>query len=57
MPADFADLDALADRLLRFEDRYNQTATPFDWRFKTADLHAMLDRVTDRERDGAAVAA
>ncbi|MEX1043026.1 MAG: IS630 family transposase [Acidimicrobiia bacterium] len=44
-PADFADLDALADRLCRFEDRYNETATPFDWRFTTADLAAMLDRV------------
>jgi len=56
-PADFADLDALADRLLRFEDRYNQAATPFDWRFKTADLHAMLERVAARERDGTTVAA
>jgi transposase len=46
-PADFADLDALADRLTRFENRYNETARPFDWRFKTADLAAMLERVTD----------
>lgn len=46
-PADFADLDALADRLRRFEDRYNQTATPFDWRFTTTKLHAMLDRIPD----------
>jgi transposase len=44
-PADFADLDALADRLRRFEDRYNQTATPFDWRFTTDDLTTMLQRV------------
>ena len=44
-PADFADLDALADRLRRFEDRYNETAAPFDWRFTTADLTAMLERV------------
>lgn len=44
-PADFADLDALADRLNRFTDRYNQTASPFDWRFTTADLAARLDRV------------
>lgn len=48
-PADFADLGALADRLLRFEDRYNRTATPFDWRFTTSDLVAMLGRLdTDR---------
>jgi hypothetical protein len=44
-PADFADLAALGDRLERFADRYNQTATPFDWRFTTADLTAMLERV------------
>ena len=44
-PADFADLDALADRLVRFEERYNATATPFDWRFTTKDLLAMLERL------------
>ena len=44
-PADFADLAELADRLERFEDRYNATATPFDWRFSTADLAALLQRV------------
>ena len=44
-PADFADLAALADRLQRFEDRYNQTARPFDWRFTRNDLAAMLQRL------------
>lgn len=44
-PADFADLTVLADRLQRFEDRYNQTAHPFDWRFTRTDLAAMLDRL------------
>lgn len=47
-PADFADLDALADRLVRFTDRYNQTASPFDWRFTTADLAARLERIDSR---------
>jgi len=28
-----------------FEGRYNESATPFDWRFDTADLTAMLERV------------
>jgi transposase len=56
-PADFADLDALADRLRRFEDRYNETATPFDWRFTTADLTAMLERVDPRTGHPAALAA
>jgi transposase len=44
-PADFTDLDALADRLCRFEDRYNETARPFDWRFTRNDLAAMLQRL------------
>jgi len=46
-PADFVDLDALADRLCRFEDRYNDSAAPFDWLFTTNDLTAMLDRISD----------
>jgi transposase len=56
-PADFADLDALGDRLGRFEGRYNQTATPFDWRFTTADLTTMLERVDARSGHQAALAA
>src|ERR1019366_8816190 len=51
-PADFADLAALADRLERFEDRYNETARPFDWRFTSRDLAAMLERL-DAHRPGA----
>ena len=44
-PADFADLAVLADRLCRFEHRYNQTARPFDWRFTPSDLAEMLQRL------------
>jgi transposase len=50
-PADFADLAALGDRLERFTDRYNQTARPFDWRFTTTDLAAMLNRVDTRREE------
>jgi hypothetical protein len=59
-PADFADLAALKDRLERFEDHYNQTAQPFDWRFTRSDLAAMLERLDTRRRrcdQDAAVAA
>ena len=56
-PADFADLAALADRLCRFEDRYNETAAPFDWRFTTDDLTAMLERIDNRTEPEAALAA
>lgn len=44
-PADFADLDALAQRLVSFEPRYNATARPFDWKFGRADLAALLRRI------------
>jgi hypothetical protein len=47
---DFADLAALKDRLERFEDRYNRTARPFDWRFTRRDLDAMVERL-DAHRD------
>lgn len=50
-PADFADLAALADRLCRFEDRYNQTARPFEWRFTRSDLADMLARLNAHRLD------
>jgi transposase len=49
-PVDFADLDALAQRILAFQDRYNRAAAPFDWTFTRRDLHAMLDRVGPTEQ-------
>jgi transposase len=44
-PADFADLDALAQRLIDFEPRYNAAATPFDWTFTRSDLDDLLRRI------------
>jgi len=55
-PADFADLAALRDRLGRFTDHYNKTATPFDWRFTTGDLAAMVERVGSHEHKQALAA-
>ena len=49
-PVDFADLDALADRILAFQDRYNQAAAPFGWTFTRTDLHALLDRLGPPEQ-------
>ena len=37
-PNDFPDLDALGQRLLAFGRRYEQIATPFEWKFTRADL-------------------
>lgn len=55
-PADFADLDALAQRLAAFEDRYNLTAKPFDWRFTRADLIELCKRI-DAHPSSSALAA
>jgi transposase len=49
-PVDFTDLDALAERILAFQDRYNRAATPFDWTFTNTDLHALLDRIGPPEK-------
>lgn len=42
---DFADLDALGDRVMGFQDLYNQTAGPFDWKYTRADLLKTASRL------------
>lgn len=37
-PNDFSGLAEVEDRLLRFQDYYESTAVPFDWKFTRADL-------------------
>src|SRR5450756_856967 len=44
-PNDFTDLDVVEQRLTRFEKRYNAAAKPFKWKFTTADLSDLLDRL------------
>ncbi|MEV6029078.1 hypothetical protein [Streptomyces sp. NPDC052036] len=60
-PDDFADLTEVADRLRAFEDRYNATAQPLQWKFTTSDLDdllAGLDRhATDHQEPSVALAA
>ncbi|MFD1276148.1 IS630 family transposase [Streptomyces kaempferi] len=61
-PSDFTDLAQVGDRLRAFEDRYNATAQPFQWRFTTSDLDdllARLDRHTlaDRHQESSAALA
>ena len=48
-PNDLTDLDALTERILAFQDRYNATATPFDWTFTRTDLDRLLDRIAAHE--------
>jgi hypothetical protein len=55
-PNDFTDLDQVRDRLRGFEDRYNATAQPFQWKFTTSDLDHLLARLdrhtlTDRHQE------
>jgi hypothetical protein len=49
-PNDFTDLGEVAQRLLGFQRRYEQTAVPFDWRFTRADLDDLLRRLDEREQ-------
>jgi transposase len=48
-PNDFASTAQLAAALLAFIDRYNQTARPFNWKFTTADLAGLLQRISARQ--------
>jgi hypothetical protein len=48
-PNDLTDLDALAERVLAFQARYNATATPFDWKFTRTDLDRLLQRIAAHE--------
>ncbi len=52
-PQDFADLPALADRLMAFQNRYNATAEPFDWHFGRKSLDRLLERLTVHEAPAA----
>ena len=46
-PLDVADKASLTDRLLGFQDYYQETAKPFSWKFTAADLKRRLDALQD----------
>jgi transposase len=50
-PNDFTDLAQVGDRLRAFEDRYNATAQPFQWKFTTTDLDDLLARLDRHTAD------
>ncbi|MGW1659252.1 IS630 family transposase [Streptomyces atratus] len=50
-PNDFTDLAQVRDRLRAFEDRYNATAQPFQWKFPTSDLDDLLARLDRHTAD------
>ncbi len=43
-PADFSSQDAVADRILGFQQHYQAVARPFEWRFTRQDLTRLLTR-------------
>jgi transposase len=49
-PNDFTDLTEVEQRLAGFEKRYNATAKPFQWKFTRRDLHDLLARISEHER-------
>jgi len=46
-PNDFANLDALEQRLLAFGAHYEQIAKPFEWKFTRRDLDQLLKQLDD----------
>lgn len=53
-PADFADLDDLAARILAFQDRYNTAATPFGWNYTRNDLNNFITKLRRHDHPGQA---
>jgi hypothetical protein len=48
-PNDFADLNAVEQRLHAFARRYEQIAKPFKWKFTRQDLHELLARADEHQ--------
>ncbi len=48
-PNDCESLAELEERLLSFQERYEQTAKPFEWKFTRSDLHDLISRVSLKE--------
>ena len=47
-PNDALSLDETGRRILDFQDRYEESATPFEWKFTRRDLTKLLQRIDDR---------
>ena len=48
-PNDFEDLAEVASRLAAFERRYEEAATPFEWKFTRDDLALLLKQLADKD--------
>jgi hypothetical protein len=47
-PNDFTSLQEVSQRLLAFQDLYEQVAKPFEWKFTRADLHDLMNRLNHK---------
>lgn len=56
-PNDFPSLEAVADRLERFERHYEAIAKPFEWKFTRDDLSELIQRLDRRSQSPSALAA
>lgn len=48
-PNDFDSLFALEDRILAFQERYQHTAKPFEWKFTREDLSDLLAKLAPQQ--------
>jgi hypothetical protein len=55
-PNDFLSLNHLTERILSFQERYQNIAKPFEWKFTGKDLSQLLHRLSDLSQ-GSALAA
>jgi transposase len=49
-PNDFSSLAELEDRIFNFQDRYQEVAKPFEWKFTRIDLERLCEKLTFNER-------
>ena len=47
-PNDFKSLSELEQRLLAFQQRYQETASPFQWTFTRKDLATLLAKIENK---------
>lgn len=49
-PNDYNSLNEVEDRLMRFQEHYEQIAQPFEWKFSRRDLRKLLCRLDEHDR-------
>ncbi|MDP2623901.1 MAG: transposase, partial [Actinomycetota bacterium] len=52
-PNDFRNVEEVEARILGFQDRYQELAEPFEWKFTREDLVKLMRRLEERERQAA----